>query len=131
MTEYVGRHAFMPSTRWRDVNAHWHAYLQRDAAFSGRVRRLDTPPLEVLYTPDEVAGWIEGRIRELGERRSVWAAADCAWVEIGDSDDLAHLYQEHVLIAASGDSIYTDIYSESARIELFLEVVNVHDCPGH
>ncbi|MCU1687052.1 MAG: hypothetical protein JWQ81_7791 [Amycolatopsis sp.] len=127
----------MPSFRWRELGVHWHAYRERGSVRNpavpsiDRVRRLDTAPLAALYTPDEVAEWIEAQTRDLGERRTVRAIAEREWVEIGDTDDLNHLYSENVLIAARGDSIYTDIYSESENIQLFLEVVSAHECPGH
>lgn len=109
---------------------HWHAYLQTDSAGRSvaRWQRLQREPDAVLTSPDAVAEWIEQRLLELGERRTVWASADREWVEIGDADDLAHLYGEHVVIASRGDSIYTDIYHPDQRIELYVEAVNVDDC---
>lgn len=122
------------SDAWRGEGKHWHAYREVDAPPPGsvdRCRQLRRAPDEVLRSPDEVAEWIERQVLELGERRKVRAIADAEWVEIGDADDLAHLFGEHVVIASRGDSIYTDIYHSERRIELLVEAVSGDDCSQH
>jgi hypothetical protein len=137
---YIGRHSSVPSTAWREAGVHWHAYADYrrvgpdgkiQAVATDRLRRLETDPAAVLHTPDEVAWWIEERTVEWGKQRTVRATADGVWVAIGDAEDLAHLCTENVLIAARADSIYTDVYSESANIELFVEVVGSDECSDH
>lgn len=119
------------SEAWR--GKHWHAYLETDPAEKpvDRWQRLQRAPDAVLSSPDDVAEWIEQRLIELGERRKVRAIADREWVEIGDADDLAHLFGEHIVIASRGDSIYTDAYHSARRIELYVEAVSVDDCDRH
>lgn len=93
------------SDSWR--GKHWHAYVEtKDNARSlSRYQRLNETPSAVRTDPDAVAEWIERRAIELGEQRKVRAVADKAWVDIGDSQDLAHLYGENFFIASRGDSI--------------------------
>lgn len=123
------------SGAWRDDGKHWHAYCEHNADPSersvDRMHRIRRDPDAVLRSPDEVAEWIERRILELGARTSVMAPADKAWVEIGDADDLAHLFGEHVVIASHGDSIYTDVFHPRARIELYIEAVTADVCDLH
>ncbi len=122
------------SGAWREDGKHWHAYLERngDTVCSiDRLQRLQREPDAILRSPDAVAGWIEERILELGTTRKVRALTDAAWVEIGDADDLAHLFGEHVVIASRGDSIYTDVFNPDTRIELYLEAVNPDACDQH
>lgn len=117
------------SGAWRDRGTHWHAYLETEPAVGlARWQRIQREPDAVLRSPDAVAEWIEQRILELGDRRKVRAIADNEWVEIGDADDLAHLYGEHIVIASRGDSLYTDVYHPDKRIELYVEAVNADDC---
>lgn len=112
---------------------HWHAYLEVDPAEQAvdRCQRLQREPDAVLDSPDDVAEWIEQRLLELGERRKVRAVVDRDWVEIGDAEDLAHLYGEHVAMASRGDSIYTDAYHTTRRVELYVEAVSADDCDRH
>lgn len=122
------------SGAWREDGKHWHAYCQpgEDRPHAAdRVRRLHRQPDAVLASPEEVAEWIEARIIELGGTRKVRAVADGEWVEIGDADDLAHLYGEHIVIACRGHSIYTDVYHPDQHIELYVEAVSANDCDQH
>lgn len=115
---------------WR--GKHWHAYCEHDVdpaeRPADRMRRIQRDPDAVLRSPDEVAEWIEARILELGVKTRVFAAGDQQWVEIGDADDLAHLFGEHIVIASRGDSIYTDVHHLDRKIELYVEAVTVDVC---
>lgn len=130
----------MPSTMfglsgaWREDGKHWHAFQQDDDGEQvavDRWRRLQRQPDAVLHSPDEVAEWIEARIIELGGKRKVRAVADGVWVEIGDADDLAHLFGEHIVVASRGDSIYTDVWHPDKRMELYIEAVSPDVCDQH
>lgn len=120
---------------WAADEKHWHAYVERNVDPRERAidrwQRIQREPDAVLRSPEAVAEWIEQRVIELGEKRKTMAIADRAWVEIGDAEDLAHAYGEHVVIAARGDSIYTDVLHAEARIELFVEAVTADDCNHH
>lgn len=124
---------------WRASGAHWHAYAYAYRAGDAqpldipadRWQRLQRRPDAVLRNPDEVATWIEARTVEHGEKRQVWSIAEQAWIAIGDADDLAHLFGEHIVIAARGDSIYTDVFNSHRDIELFVEAVTTDGCDQH
>lgn len=119
------------SSAWCEDGKHWHAYCQTGddrASAVERWRRLQREPDALLCSPDEVAEWIEARIIELGATREVRAVADGEWVEIGDADDLAHLYSEHIVVACRGHTIYTDVYHPDKHIELYVEAVNRDVC---
>lgn len=91
------------------------------AAIAARTRRG-------LAHPEQVAEWIEARIIELGGTRQLRAIADGEWVQIGDADDLARLFGEHVVVACRGHSIYTDVYHPDQHIALFVEAVGPDVC---
>lgn len=130
MVTAVPNDLFGLSGAWR--GKHWHAYVERDVdpreSPVDRWERIRRAPDAVLMSPEAVAEWIEQRVIELGERRKTMAIADRQWVEIGDADDLAHLYGEHIVIASRGDSIYTDVFHAEKRIELYVEAVTADDC---
>src|SRR5438445_634908 len=90
---------------WRWDGVHWHAYAgtrddARAARPHGREARLAQAPEAVLTTPDEVADWIDGHIREHLNQQRVWAIRDNEWICIGDEDDRARLWKFHAAIAS-------------------------------
>jgi hypothetical protein len=135
VSDSLGRHAFVPSLRWRELGVHWHAYLEtapkhRLRERSDRWSRLAAVPAVVLYTPDEVAQWIEDHAKKLGDRRRVFVAGQ-GWAEINDPQDLRQTYEDAVLIVARGDSFYSDIYSDTLTAHVYLEAVTSDECTGH
>ena len=127
------RDAMLPSDEWQSPRVHWHAFAEirdcgtpppRDRA--GYRRR---EPDEVLRDPWAVASWIDGQTRQHVTRREVWAAHGREWVAIGDEDDLEHLRHENFGIASRGDSIHTDIYTDSTHHDLIVEAVTNDHCP--
>lgn len=123
------------SGAWISDGKHWHAFCQTGQdGHSGpgeRWQRIQRPPDAVLTSPEEVAEWIEARILELGGTRKVRALTEGEWVEIGDANDLAHLFGEHIVIASRGDSIYTDVFHPDRHIELYVEAVSRDVCDEH
>jgi hypothetical protein len=135
VSDYLGRHAFVPSLRWREQGVHWHAYLETARKHhlrerSDRWSRLAAVPAAVLYTPDEVAQWIENRTTELGDRRRVFIPGQ-GWAEINDPQDLRQMFEDTVRIVARGDSFYSDIYSDTLTAHVYAEAVISDECPGH
>jgi hypothetical protein len=127
----------LPSDEWEAAGVHWHAFAvtgPRRAVMrtGGPVMLRNQPPHAVLRSPWAVALWIDERTQEHVYRRQVWSASEGVWVLIGDEDDLEHLRRENYRIASRGDSIYTDIYSESVHHDLYVEAVTdgqcVHGC---
>lgn len=128
--------SFLPSDEWELPRVHWHGYVEtrdrdRPARTGDRVARRQREPDAVLRTPWAVASWIDTRTREHVDRRDVWASREGAWVAIGDEDDLEHLRQENFGIASRGDSIFTDIYSESKHYEVYVEAVTDEQCANY
>lgn len=124
---------FSPSGEWEAAAVHWHAYAETTAEgtrsrTADRIARRDETPDAVLRTPLEVARWIEQQTRAHVSHREVYAIHSREWVSMGDEDDLAHLRRENVLIASRGDSIYTDIFSETDRHDLYVEAVTHEQC---
>ena len=125
--------SFLPSDEWQNPPVHWHAYLDRrepstPARDAERVDRRERPPDAVLRSPYAVATWIDKRTRTHVLHREVFAMREGMWVSIGDEDDLEHLRQENFRLASRGDSVYTDIYSESGHIDLYVEAVTDDQC---
>lgn len=125
--------SFLPSDEWHKPKVHWHAYLGRrepgsQARVGDRVARRERAPDAVLRSPFAVASWIDKQTRSHVLRREVFAMREGMWVSIGDEDDLEHLRQENFLIASRGDSVFTDIYSESQHIDLYVEAVTDEQC---
>lgn len=125
--------SFLPSDEWQSVGTHWHAYAEtrpRDthANTDKRIARRERTPDAVLRTPHAVVTWIDKQTRALVLHREVFAVREGMWISIGDEDDLEHLRQENLLIASRGDSIYTDIYSESEHHDLYVEAVTDEQC---
>lgn len=125
--------SFLPSDKWQRSRVHWHAYAEireRDtpSAVGDRIARRERSPDAVLRTPLAVASWIDQQTREYVLHREVWANFEGQWVSIGDEDDLEHLRQENFGIASRGDSIYTDIYSETERYDLYVEATTDDQC---
>jgi len=123
----------LPSDEWQHPQVHWHAYVEtreRDeaAGTAERVARREREPDAVLRSPWRVASWIDNQTRRHVNVRKVWAGHEGVWVTIGDEDDLEHLRRENYRIATCGDSIYTDIYSESEHHDVYMEAVTDEQC---
>lgn len=125
--------SIFPSDEWQTAGVHWHAFVEARQptelpATGDRIVRREREPDAVLRTPWQVADWIDKKTRKHVFRREVFASRDGQWVSIGDEDDLEHLRKENFGIASRGDSIYTDIYSETERHDLYVEAVNDAQC---
>lgn len=125
--------SFLPSDEWQSAGVHWHAFAETRAPGAvsqtgERVARREAVPHAVLRSPWEVARWIDEQTRAQVDHRKVWSAGEARWVEIGDEDDLEHLRQENFGIASRGDSIFTDVYSESEHHDLYVEAVTDEQC---
>lgn len=123
----------LPSDEWQAAGVHWHAFVEiQDPATtrrrSSRIVRRQEQPHAALWSPWEVARWIDAQARANGDRRRVWSFGDRCWVEIGDEDDLEHLRRENFLIASRGDSIHTDIYADRVHVDLYVEAVTSAQC---
>lgn len=125
--------AFVPSDEWHHRRVHWHAHVETrtDAPRTGhRASRLASEPYAILRTPHAVALWIDEQTRKHVLHAETWVSQEGLWVSIGDTDDLAHLREENYLIAARGDSIYTDIYTnpQDQHHDLYVEAVTDAQC---
>lgn len=124
--------SLLPSDEWQSPQVHWHAFTEtreRDAPPPrNRHEYRHRQPDAVLRSPWAVASWIDSQTRQHVTHREVWAAHGQAWVAIGDEHDLEHLRRENYGIAARGDSIHTDIYTDSIHHDLIVEAVTNEQC---
>lgn len=125
--------SIFPSDEWHTSGIHWHAHVEKRKALDPmraghRSDRLTREPQAVLWSPWDVATWIDARTREHVNHREVWAAHEREWVAIGDEDDLNELRRNNYLVASRGDSIYADIYTLSTHHDLFVEAVTHEQC---
>lgn len=125
--------SYFPSDEWQTSGKHWHAYIDTRKAdevsrIDERIARRDRTPNAVLFTPQEVAKWIDEQTRKYVLHEEVWAIHERQWVSIGDEDDLEHLRQQNYIIASRGDSIYTDIHTVGTRHDLYVEAVTNEQC---
>jgi hypothetical protein len=129
--------AFLPSEQWHTDRVHWHAFIEkrhRDTPMRTgyRSHRLRDTPKFVLWSPEQVAAWIDARTRDHVTHTQTWAAQEQTWVTVADRHDLNESLNLNVLTASRGDSIYVDVHTHKTyHHDLFVEALTHDQCTHH
>ncbi|GGM55949.1 hypothetical protein GCM10012275_28840 [Longimycelium tulufanense] len=111
---------------WQIRQIHWHVYREpRDGPTTDRTARLRSTPVAVLWTPDQVADWLDEHAARHGAGRPVMLIGGGGWAATFDEGDRDRLVGENLAVVEAGRSLYT------VHGPWWVYVEAVTDCPIH
>lgn len=122
--------SFVPSDGWITHGIHWHGYVHLpDAPLPAtRLERLRLAPHAVLFTPDDVADWLD----EVGTPHVHVRAVlliEGGVAETTDSGAFAEAWVHDQLAASEARCVYVRHGTSAGPVLLYAEVIR-HDACG-